>query len=101
MNFTIQNAGQQLSASATAGAAAVAIDATPALGAERRDVMIYNPGPGLVHVRAGDATVTATADCMPILPGEKGAWDKGRSTHLAAYSPSGAQTLWVFVGSGS
>lgn len=65
------------------------------------DVMIYNPGPYLVYVFAGGASAVADATCMPILPGEKGAYDKGGETHLAVFSPSGNQDITVFVGEGS
>jgi hypothetical protein len=100
-NFDIQRAGQIVAASATAGAAAIAIDTNPPAGELRSDIMIYNPGPGVVHVRAGGSSVTADNTCMPIVPGEKGAWSKGSATHLAAYSPSGAQSLIVVIGMGS
>ena len=100
-NFSILIAGQSVAAAPAANATAVAIDVNPPTGVVRSDVMIYNPGPGTVYVRAGDGNVLADANCQPILAGEKGAWHKGAATHLAAYSPSGAQTLLVFVGAGA
>lgn len=100
MNFSIAMKGQSVAAAAAPNAAAVAIDAAATPTRASSDWMIYNPGPGTVHVVCGVAGVQADATCMPILAGEKGAWSAGRATHLAAYSPSGAQSLLVFVGAG-
>lgn len=65
------------------------------------DVFIYNPGPNIVRVRSGNASVTADATSMPILAGEKGAYTKGTDTHLAVISPDGNQAIEVYIGSGS
>lgn len=100
MNFSIAIKGQSVAAAAAPNAAAVAIDAAATATRANSDWMIYNPGPGTVHVVCGGTSAQADATCMPILAGEKGAWSAGRATHLAAYSPSGAQNLLVFVGDG-
>jgi len=65
-----------------------------------QDVMVYNPSSFTVFVRAGGSGVTAAADCMPILPGEKGAYEVGSSTHVAIISPDGAASITLLLGRG-
>ena len=96
MNFSIESNGIVI--------AATAVSTTTALptGAQfNGDVMIDNPGPNPVHVRAGDTSVTATTASMRIAPGEKGAYAKGTATHIAVIAPSGNQSMTMFVGQGS
>lgn len=100
MNFSLAVKGQSVPAAAGVNTPAVAITAAATRTRASNDWMIYNPGPGTVHAVSGDDTVLADATCQPILAGEKGAWAVGNATHLAAYSPSGAQNILVFVGAG-
>lgn len=101
-NFSLRRTGQVVTATPTG--AAVEIDTAPGPGKPANDdVIVYNPGPELVRVIVGDASVVAhntTPVCQPILPGEKGAWSKGSATHLAAWVASGTQDIELFVGSG-
>lgn len=97
MNFPIYGQGQTISATDTSAAHQL----TGLNAASARDVMIYNPGPHDVHVRAGQAGVVADGTCMPILAGEKGAYAKGPYVYLAVISPDGAQDIQVFVGEGA
>jgi hypothetical protein len=99
-NFSLRVTGQVVSAS-SAGAATLVDNVTGPGRGSRGDVLVYNPGPSVVRVRAGDAGVVADATCQPILAGEKGCWHKGDATHLAAWVASGTQDIEVFVGSGS
>lgn len=95
LNFTITDNGQWLTA--TTSSAATQIDAA----GSGEDVMIYNSGAAVVHVKAGVAGVTATTDSMPVLPGEKGAYYKGNATHLAVLAASGSIQVWVNAGEGA
>ena len=97
-NFPLYNAGLQIAAGAATSTAQIAATAAE-LAAD--DVLIYNPGPGVVHVRAGGAAVTADATCMPVGPKTKEVFSKGGHTHLAVLSPSGAQSILVFLGTGA
>lgn len=66
------------------------------------DIMIYNPGPYVVHVLVGaDETIVATTSCMPICAVEKGVYRKGRNGWLAILCPEGIQKIWVFIGEGN
>jgi hypothetical protein len=66
------------------------------------DLMIWNPGPNLVYVRAGLDDVLATTASMPVPPGTLQPFDKGFSTHLAVICPAGqTQTVVAFVGKGT
>ena len=96
-NFPLYNLGQVIAATPTSAATQIA--ATPAEVAAS-DVLIYNPGPGVVYARSGGAGVVADAACMPIGPKTKEVFSKGAWTHLAVISPLGAQSITVFLGSG-
>lgn len=67
-------------------------------------MMVYNPGPAVVRLTVGGANVAAAATgdarAMPILPGEKGAWQIGNATHYSALVASGTQELECFFGVG-
>jgi hypothetical protein len=66
------------------------------------DIMIYNPGPNVVYIRAGSETVVADDECMPVPAGEKGVYAAGyAATHLALVAPNGNQTVTVLFGQGS
>jgi len=84
----------------------VTISAAPAvtvapLPGEGDHLMLVNLSAVVIYVQTGDSTVTASADAMPILPGEKGAYSKGQATtHIAAFVVAGTADLVVLQGSG-
>lgn len=81
---------------------ATAVSQRISVPASTRDVLVTNPGPNVVRVRAGGATVAATAQSMPVLAGEKGVYNVGYgATHLALIAPAGDQAVEVFFGEGS
>lgn len=96
MNFPISEQGLPLSA--VSGAST-----TYDVSASNRyspDILIYNPGPATVYIRAGAADVSANVLSMPIPPKTKEVYRKGLSTHLAVISSSGSQEILVFFGEG-
>lgn len=95
LNFSITENGQAISA--TTSSAVHSIDPT----GSSEDVLIYNPGPNTVYVRAGTGGTVATSASMPIVEGEKGSFYKAASTHLAVLSANGTQAIWVKVGTGA
>lgn len=68
------------------------------------DVMVVNEGLVTVFVRTGDASVVADANAMPVLPGEKGVYQRGDTTppttHIAAFVSSGTQAIVIIQGIG-
>lgn len=96
MNFSIVNDGT--SVTSTTASSTVAL---PTTTYSSENIMIDNPGPYSVYVRAGASTVTASTLSMRISPGEKSAYRKGTSTHIAVISPEGTQTIVVYLGEGS
>lgn len=94
VNFKIDKEGQLVTAT-TAGTARAVVNKF------NKDVIIYNPGPTIVHVLAGDSTVTATDLCMPVVAGEKWAYGKGSATHIAVKSETGTQNVYIFDGEGA
>ena len=85
--------------------AATAVTARVKLPNDAADIMFYNPNASIIYVRTGDDAVAATATAMPILPGEKGIYNRGgtpaQATHLAFISPAGALTLHYAMGEGA
>lgn len=69
------------------------------------DIMFHNPNASIIYVRTGDAAVEADEFAQPILPGEKGIYNRGgnvtQASHLAFISPAGALTLNFSMGEGS
>lgn len=84
--------------------AATAATARVKLPNDAPDIMFYNPNASIIYVTTGDSNVEATDTAMPILPGEKGIYNRGgspsQSTHLAFISPAGALTLHMAAGEG-
>lgn len=95
-NFTLLNEGQAVVATNATAATPLADTANRGL----EDVMIYNPGPLLVYARAGDSTVVATANSMPIFPGSTQTFSRSNATHIAFLSSGANQALTVFQGNG-
>lgn len=91
--------GMQVAVTAASQAVSIAPTVTAQLS---DDVMIDNPGPNDVYVRAGfDNTVTATTACLRVPAGSLQPYYKGRCTHLALICASGlTQTVLVHVGAG-
>lgn len=85
---------------ATATSAATLIEsATPRIAGE--DVLIDNPGPLDVFVKAGGSTVVATVTSVRVPGGSLQPYRKGAdTTHLAVISPDGSQAIVVHVGDG-
>jgi hypothetical protein len=97
MNFAIDEDGILINATT------ISSTTTLPQGAEyEEDILIDNPGPYDVRVKAGKAGVAAsTTLSMRIAAGEKGVYRKGSATHLAVVSINGNQAITVFSGSGS
>jgi hypothetical protein len=99
MNFPCTQDGQQITAGPTSAVAALAGDANRVLAAQ--DILLWNPGPYEVTVRAGGTDAVATA-VSPVLPaGALWAYRKGASTHLATRCASGSQAIVVWLGEGA
>lgn len=105
-NFPIETDGFKFTATATSQA----FDLTDGGAADRfrvvgsDDVLIYNPGPNTIYVKAGDASTVANgiASSTPSMavPPSQQAFSKGNASHLAVISPQGAQEFVVYVGEG-
>lgn len=96
LNFSVSSAdGQTIAATTTS--AATQIDATGA----SEDVMVWNKSAVVIHIKCGASNVVATANSMPILPGEKGSYYKGNSTHIAVIAASSTGDIWVKAGEGA
>lgn len=98
MNFPCYESGQIINAATST--AVTALVGTPARLLAATDLLLYNPGPNVVHVRAGAADVTADATCAPLPSGALWAYAKGQSTHLATLAIGSAQQILVIVGRG-
>jgi hypothetical protein len=98
-NFPITADGQALTATAVSAPQPFAGAAERAAAAQ--DVLIYNPGPLAIHVRAGAADVVATTASMLVPPNSLQAFAKGSATHIAALSESGSQPYTVWIGEGT
>lgn len=96
MNFSIDDDG--LAVTAVAAGNRVTL---PEGSAGEPDIMIDNPGPKSVLVRAGGATVVTSATSMRIAPGEKSAYNKGEAMYLALAGVGGDQDVVIHIGSGS
>ena len=97
-NFSIARDG--LTLTATAASSAAALPGDPALVAAAQDVMLWNPGPLPIYVRAGAADVVATQQSMLVPPGTLQPFAKGSATHIAAITAGGSQPFMVWVGEG-
>lgn len=95
-NFSILEDG--VSHTATVAGSLLALD--PAMAAVTRDVMIDNPGPNDVRVRAGSGGVVATTSSMRVPAGTVQAFNKGGATHLAFKADGGDQAVVVILGEG-
>ena len=69
------------------------------------DMMLINDTTVNIYARTGDSSVVADINAMPVLPGEKGVYSKGRSggttTHLAVFVVTGTADLIIIQGAGS
>ena len=93
-NFPLHVLGQRIVATTESAA--------HELTAERaRDLMAYNPGPNPVYLICGGPTVQANDLCMIILPGEKGAYDKGNFRHVGVLAVNADQEITVWTGEGA
>jgi hypothetical protein len=88
-----------ISVNVTAASAATLV-ATSAARVQAEDVMIDNPGPVDVYVKAGDATATATLTSLRVPAGSLQPFRKGAATHLALRTSSGNQAVVIHVGEG-
>ncbi|CAB4158470.1 hypothetical protein UFOVP708_5 [uncultured Caudovirales phage] len=96
-NFSIAAGIAPAAIAAVATPLSVSVDPTSIC----RDVLVYNPGPAIVRIRAGASNVTAGATDMPILPGEKAVYFKGTATHISAICmAAGPQAMEFFPGVG-
>lgn len=96
-NFPIDRDGQAHTALTTGSVLAL----TGADVVTSTDVMIENPGPNVVRVRAGGAGVAASALSMRVPPGTQQPFNKGAATHLGFLAEGANQAVIVFVGEGS
>lgn len=99
MNFPCYESGQKITAGTASGTTAIAGNSGRVMAA--KDILIWNPGPNHVHVRTGDASVTADDSCAPMPAGALWAYGKGPSTHIATVAIGGAQNIVVIVAEGS
>lgn len=95
-NFSILVDG--VAHTATVAGSLLALD--PQAAAVSNDVMIDNPGPYDVRVRAGSAATVASATSMRVPAGTMQPFYKGGATHLAFKSTTGNQDVVVTVGDG-
>lgn len=65
------------------------------------DVLIYNPGPNVVRIKLGDASVVATDLSVPVLAGSAAPFSRGLKGFIAVISPSGNQVIEVHSGEGA
>lgn len=96
MNFPCYESGQAITAGTSSATAALAGTAQKVNAS--KDVLIWNPGPNLVHVRAGASDVVADATCAPVPPGSMWVYAKGNATHIATFAIGGAQSILVLMG---
>ena len=99
MNFPCYENGQRITAATTSAATALAGTAMRVMSA--RDVLVYNPGPYIVYIKAGDAGAVADDTCAPVPPLALWAYGKGPNTHVALVAPDGDQDVLVIVGEGA
>lgn len=92
-NFSILEDG--VSHNATTGGNVLALD--PTMAAACRDVMIDNPGPNDVRVRAGAA---ASLTSMRVPAGTIQPFNKGGAASLGFLAIGGAQAVVVHLGEG-
>lgn len=90
--------GTPITATASSTPTLIASTAT-AIAAE--DIMVDNPGPQDVFIKAGGASVVATENSVRVPGSSLQPYRKGAgATHLAVISPGGAQAIVVHVGDG-
>lgn len=99
-NWPINTGDDGLPVNVTASSATVRIaDDTRKLVSQ--DVMIDNPGPNDVFVKAGDGATVATTFSMRVPAGSLQPYQKGNCSHLAFVCRAGqAQAVVVHVGEG-
>lgn len=72
---------------------------------DTEDIMIVNSTTSIVYVRTGNSNVVADLNAMPILPGEKGIYNRGNTgggtTHLAYIATIASLPFSIIQGSGS
>lgn len=90
--------GQPITATATSAAVQIADDARETAS---QDVMIDNPGPADVYVKAGDAGAVATLNSVRVPAASLQPFRKGTHTHLALRTASGSQAVVVHMGDGA
>lgn len=84
---------------AVTNTSAATLVATDAARAAAEDVMIDNPGPLDVYVKAGGDAAVATLASVRVPAASLQPFRKGGATHLALIS-TGAQAVVVHVGAG-
>tara|TARA_R110000772_G_C13310278_1_gene440230 strand:- start:24462 stop:24803 length:342 start_codon:yes stop_codon:yes gene_type:complete len=69
-------------------------------------LMVVNLGREVVYLRTGYADVVADKTAMPVLPGERVAFESGQGhanpppTHIAFYYEKGQLNCWACLGAG-
>ena len=99
MNFPCYENGQRITAGTAS--AATALNGTAARVMSARDVLIHNPGPNIVYVKAGGVGVVADNTCAPVPALAIWAYGKGANAYLATIAPDGNQDVLVIVGEGA
>lgn len=100
-NFSINNA-KSTNLTAINSSQTEALDTRPG----RADIMIINLSKTeIVFVATGNENVVASANSMPVLPGEKGVYSKGADNitinTLAYFSPTGSVDFTIVQAEGS
>jgi len=97
-NFSLLNI-VGLTVTATPTSARTEIDAADG------DIMLVNNTTSVIFVRTGTAQVEADVNAMPILPGEKGVYSKGKTggttRFIAYFVEAGSADLVILQGLGS
>lgn len=99
-NWPIDTGRDGTAVTVTQTSQVVAVDADMRLLVSE-DVMIDNPGPNDVYVKAGNASTTATVLSLRVPGGSLQPFRKGQASHLAVVCASGlTQAIMVHVGEG-
>jgi hypothetical protein len=105
-NFSIERDGIKFTVTATSQVVDLLVNGDDgALVKASDDVMIYNPGPYTVFVKAGAGTTatpmgSGSVVSMPVPPATMQPFKKGRTTFLSLVAVGGSQDVGVFVGNG-
>ncbi len=97
-NWPIEEDGIPVTATATSQAVEIAQDSRELI---LQDVLIDNPGPNDVFVKAGNQFTQATINSVRVPPGSLQPYRKGNTTHLALVCRAGqTQAVVIHVGVG-